>query len=182
MFFVISGYLITRNLLSEADRAHRIALLSFWAKRIRRLVPALALMIAGVLLLTILIVPSLNWSSVAQQARWAALYISNIVFPRQATNYFGGNIQTSFFLHTWSLGVEEQFYIVWPLLFGGACLVTRRQRHRLQPLLVGGFAITFLVSLGLCVRLTRHGSTLAFYGLPARAGSRGWPPRPPEVP
>jgi peptidoglycan/LPS O-acetylase OafA/YrhL len=169
MFFVISGFLITRNLLSEADRAHRIALLSFWAKRIRRLVPALALMIAVVVVLTVLIVPKLDWSTVAEQGRWAALYISNLMFARQASSYFGADVQTSLFLHTWSLGVEEQFYLVWPLLFGGACLLARRRRDLLRPLLIAGFSVTLVLSLGLCVSLTQSGSTYAFYGLPARA-------------
>jgi peptidoglycan/LPS O-acetylase OafA/YrhL len=169
MFFVISGYLITRNLLSEADRAHRIALLTFWAKRIRRLVPALALMVAVVVLLTLLIVNKLDWSTVAQQGRWAALYISNLMFARQASNYFAADVKTSLFLHTWSLGVEEQFYLLWPLVFGGACVLARRRRDLLRPLLIGGFAVTLVLSLALCVSLTRSGSTYAFYGLPARA-------------
>ena len=170
VFFVISGFLITRNLLSESTRTGRVALMTFWAKRIRRLVPALALMVVAVVALSLFILPSLDWPSVADQARAALLYVSNLVFARQATDYFGGDISTSLFLHTWSLGVEEQFYLLWPLLVGGACLLVRgRDRRLLRPILIVGFGVTFVVSLSLCVYLTSTGSAFAFFGLPARA-------------
>ncbi len=102
--------------------------------------------------------------------RAALLYVSNMVFARQANDYFAGDINTSLYLHTWSLGVEEQFYLLWPLLFGGACLLVRgRDRRLLRPVLVVGFGVTFAVSLALCVHLTSTGSSFAFFGLPARA-------------
>jgi peptidoglycan/LPS O-acetylase OafA/YrhL len=169
VFFVISGYLITRNLVTETDQHDRPALLRFWARRVRRLVPALALMLATVLILALLVLPFPEWTTVAAQARSAALYVSNIAFAHQATNYFAPNVDTSLFLHTWSLGVEEQFYLVWPLLVTGVCALTRGRGARRRGGLVAVFAVTFSASLALCLVLTATGSPSAFFGLPARA-------------
>jgi peptidoglycan/LPS O-acetylase OafA/YrhL len=169
VFFVISGWLITRNLLKEVDRTGRVALISFWGKRIRRLVPSLALMVVSVLVLALLVMPSIDWQSIARQARAALLYVSNIGYARQATSYFGGNVDNSLYLHTWSLGVEEQFYLVWPFVVGGACLIARRRREWLRPVLLVGFSVLGIASLALCVHQTSQGSPYAFFGLPARA-------------
>jgi peptidoglycan/LPS O-acetylase OafA/YrhL len=169
VFFVISGFLISRNLLEESDRDGRVALLRFWGRRIRRLVPALAVMIAAVLALAIPILTSLEWQAVASEARAAALYVSNIVFANQTTDYFAQDVGSSLFLHTWSLGVEEQFYVLWPLLVGGAAIATARRRSLLRPVLISIFAVTLVASFALCVVLTAGGSAHAFFGLPSRA-------------
>ena len=169
VFFVISGYLITRNLLREASTNGRIGFLGFWAKRIRRLIPAMFLMLIVVFGLAALVISALDLATVAQEGRAAALYVSNIFYARQATDYFGGDLNQSLFLHTWSLGVEEQFYLLWPLLFGAACLATRRRSTWLRGTLIVGFSITFVASLTLCVALTRSGSPWAFFSLPTRA-------------
>jgi len=169
VFFVISGYLISRNLLTESSSTGGIALLGFWGRRIRRLVPALAFMIVVVLGLAVVVLSALEWQAVAGQARAAALYVSNIVFANQSTDYFAEDVTSSLFLHTWSLGVEEQFYVVWPLLVAGAASLTLRRRSLLRPVLIGLFSATFVVSLGLCIVLTRQGSAHAFFGLPTRA-------------
>jgi peptidoglycan/LPS O-acetylase OafA/YrhL len=169
VFFVISGYLISRNLLEESHREGRVALLRFWGRRIRRLVPALAVMIAAVLALSIPILTSLEWQAVASEARAAALYVSNIMFANQTTDYFSQGVSSSLFLHTWSLGVEEQFNVVWPLHVGAAAVATARRRSALRPALVAIFATTLAASFVLCVVLTARGSAHAFFGLPARA-------------
>ena len=169
VFFVISGYLISRNLLVESARDGRVGLLRFWGRRIRRLVPALALMIVAVLALSIPILTSLEWQAVASEARAAALYVSNIVYAGQTTDYFAEDVGSSLFLHTWSLGVEEQFYVVWPLLVGLAAAATARRRSMLRPTLIAIFATTLVVSFALCVVLTSRGSAHAFFGLPSRA-------------
>ncbi len=169
VFFVISGFLITRNLVAESDEHGRPALLRFWARRVRRLVPALGLMLIAVLGLAMVILPFVEWQTVASQARAAALYVSNVAFARQSTDYFAPNINTSLFLHTWSLGVEEQFYLVWPVLVAGVCLAVRGRTQDRRPALLAVFGATFVGSLALCLIQTAHGSPYAFFGLPARA-------------
>ncbi len=174
VFFVISGFLISRNLLREADGHQRVALASFWARRIRRLVPALALMIVATLVVGYFIFPLYQMPTFARQGAAAALYVSNIKFAGQAQSYFGGDVNSSPFVHTWSLGVEEQFYLLWPVLFALVCWTARRPLSRRignyrRKALIAVFAVTFVVSLGIDLALTNSGSTWAFYGLQSRA-------------
>lgn len=166
VFFVISGYLITRNLLREE---RRVELMRFWAKRIRRLVPALSLMVLVTLLAAAVILPAIDIAQVAKEGVAAAVYVSNILFARASEGYFAADVTQSPFLHTWSLGVEEQFYLVWPLLFAGCALAVRRREHLLRPVLLMGFTIILIGSFALNVMLTDRGSPWAFFGLPTRA-------------
>lgn len=114
IFFVISGFLITTLLINEYRQTGRIAFKQFWLRRARRLLPAL--------ILTILIISSLiffirgdSMVGLGQQITGALTFSSNWVEVLQGTNYFDA-IRTHLFLNFWSLGVEEQFYVVWPLL------------------------------------------------------------------
>jgi peptidoglycan/LPS O-acetylase OafA/YrhL len=125
IFFVISGYLITSLLASEYAKeaeAHggrgSISIPGFYARRARRILPAaltvlLAVVVAGDLLLN-----ELRVAQIRHDALWAVFFGSNVNFIRQATDYFGAaSVSSSPFQHYWSLAVEEQFYLVWPLLF-----------------------------------------------------------------
>jgi peptidoglycan/LPS O-acetylase OafA/YrhL len=169
VFFVISGYLITRNLLRESEGSGRVALGSFWGRRIRRLVPAMALMLVVTLAIGVAVIPRIDLTAVARQAGSAALYVSNILFARDASDYFAADVGRSPYLHTWSLGVEEQFYLVWPLLVALGCVLARRRPQALRRVLGIGFSVVLIVSFVLCVELSRQGSSWAFFGLPARA-------------
>jgi peptidoglycan/LPS O-acetylase OafA/YrhL len=169
VFFVISGYLITRRLLAEGEREGRVRLLAFWAKRVRRLVPAMTLMVVVTLAASVTILPSLRWREVAGEGLAAGLYVSNLLFAHQAQNYFGADIVESPFLHTWSLGVEEQFYLLWPLLVLGGAVASRRRGVRLPPALAVGFAGVFVGSFAMNLIWTDQRSAWAFFGLPTRA-------------
>jgi peptidoglycan/LPS O-acetylase OafA/YrhL len=170
VFFVISGYLITGKLLDEVLTTSSVRLRSFWAGRVRRLVPALAVMVGATLALSLLVLSPLEWGAVARDGAASVTYVSNLVFARQATNYFAADVTSSLFLHTWSLSVEEQFYLVWPVLvLVLGRLVRRRERdHRLMAY---AFVLTALgiVSFALAVALTARGTPLSFFGLPTRA-------------
>ena len=172
VFFVISGYLITTKLVTESERTGRVALLSFWAKRLRRLVPAMASMLIVVLIVSVFVLSPRELPRVAQSGAAASAYVSNILFATGTTTYFGSPTTENPFLHTWSLGVEEQFYLVWPLLIWGVAALAARaagglrgSRRRLGIVLGGVLVISFLISLG----LTRSGNQWAFFGLPSRA-------------
>jgi peptidoglycan/LPS O-acetylase OafA/YrhL len=169
IFFVISGFLITRNLIDESSSTNSIVLPRFWARRVRRLVPGLALMTIVTLVASSLIVAPFDMLQISKEGASAGLYVSNIVFGFKAQNYFASNINKSPFLHTWSLGVEEQFYLVWPFVLYAALLWSRRSGVAIRKLTPAIFVIILGTSFTINVVLTAHGSSWAFFSLPTRA-------------
>lgn len=181
VFFVISGWLITRNLLLETGRSGRVALGDFWARRIRRLVPALSLVVALTLVAARLLVPEGERTDLAAQALSAVFYLSNFQFIRQSVDYFAADVTTSPFLHTWSLGVEEQFYVIWPILISLVCLVVRfvRTRSLRRPenaeglvdrrMLIGLFTAVFVVSFVHNLVASRAETNYVFFSITTRA-------------
>ncbi len=167
VFFVISGFLITSVLLGEQTRTGRVGLLNFWARRIRRLVPALGLVVVSSLVMALLILPKVSMDEVARQSRAASLYLSNILYARDASDYFAVDSSSSPFLHTWSLGVEEQFYLFWPFLVLVVGVFTMRSAG-LRSVAVGSFAVVAVGSFAISLHLTDTGSPWAFFGLQAR--------------
>jgi len=116
VFFVLSGFLITGIILEEITRTGTLSLTKFWARRARRLLPAailvtLFVLAAGATLRISLFIQIL----VAKSAQAFAVYGSNILFAVRSTDYFGGLAARDPLLHTWSLSVEEQFYLIWPI-------------------------------------------------------------------
>ncbi|MDR4534969.1 acyltransferase family protein [Glutamicibacter sp. PS] len=146
IFLVISGFLITSHLLKEAESTGRINLLSFYAGRVRRILPAALLVILVVVLLTLLITPSTQWHSVGVQAVASALSVQNWVLAASSVDYLSADEAPSALQHFWSLGVEEQFYFVWPLIVLAVCwLLPARAR---TAGLWTGFSLVFVLSLG----------------------------------
>jgi peptidoglycan/LPS O-acetylase OafA/YrhL len=123
VFFVISGYLITSLLAAEYAKASvnggsgSISIRGFYARRARRILPAALTVLVAVVIAGGTLLNQLRVAQIRHDAAWAALFGSNVNFMRQATDYFSqGLLDSSPFQHYWSLGVEEQFYLAWPLL------------------------------------------------------------------
>jgi len=116
VFFVLSGYLITGLLVAELEKTSGLNLVQFYARRVRRLLPASALVLVVILLTGSLILAPQELEFAGRAARASALYMSNIFFARDAADYFSPDVEANPILHTWSLAVEEQFYLFWPLL------------------------------------------------------------------
>ncbi len=167
LFFVLSGFLITGLLLREGERTRRIDLRAFYARRIRRLLPAGAIVLTFTLLAAPFAVAPLDLDGVAKDGAAAALSVANLRFALES-GYFARIGDPSPFLHFWSLSVEEQFYLLWPLL---VAVVVRVARPRL-PLAVLLAAIT-AASFAACVALTAISPDWAFYLLPTRAWQLG---------
>ncbi|CAM3502907.1 acyltransferase family protein [Nocardioides zeicaulis] len=128
VFFVISGFLITSHLASEMRESGRIRLGRFWARRARRLLPASLLVLAVTLVATRVWLPEAAWQQVSREVLGSALYVQNWVLAASEQDYFRSSQSPSPVTHYWSLSVEEQFYLVWPVLLLVLWLVARRAR------------------------------------------------------
>lgn len=160
VFFVISGFLITGLLTEELRATGRVDFWSFYARRARRLAPALLLMILLVGAAAILWLPRGEALPQITTAIWALLWASNLHFALGGIEYFGADIGTNLFLHTWSLGVEEQFYLLWPWIIVLAWRAGGRSALWLGCLVAGGFL--------LCQLLLAWDPRATFYLMPAR--------------
>lgn len=165
IFFVISGYLITGILVREYQATGRIALLRFYANRLRRLLPALATMLGVSALLIGWLLPVTQHPAQSQAGAMAGMWVSNLFFAFADVDYFAAETSSNVFLHTWSLGVEEQFYLIWPLLILLVAPWTRGQPKRLAWL----WLVVAALSLVTCLWLVRSQAVLAFYLMPTRA-------------
>jgi peptidoglycan/LPS O-acetylase OafA/YrhL len=116
VFFVLSGFLITSLLLGEARHAGTIRLGSFWARRARRLLPALLLVLCFVGLYAWLAVPQGTYPGLRLDSLSTLFYVANWHFILEGQSYFTAALAPSPLTHTWSLAIEEQFYLVWPLV------------------------------------------------------------------
>ncbi len=163
VFFVISGFLITGLLLRERERSGRIDFLRFYARRVRRLLPAAAVVLLVCLPVAYALVVPLDRPSVTLDAAAAALSVGNIRFALTTGDYFSSIATPSPFLHFWSLGVEEQFYLVWPALL----LVASWRRPRTGAAIALGLVL--VASLWASVVVTNVSPAWAFYLLPTRA-------------
>ncbi|WIG56353.1 MAG: O-antigen acetylase [Rhodanobacteraceae bacterium] len=170
VFYVLSGYLITGLLVQEIRTTGTLRFANFYARRLRRLLPALLLMLGVVCVLGRLLLAADGQGQQALAATSAALWLSNFHFAFANMDYFAPGAETNLFLHTWSLGVEEQFYLVWPLLVVltmGAWTGARRQPA--PKYLIHVFAGVFMLALALSLYWTWHAPRLAFYMMPSRA-------------
>ncbi|MGO9929122.1 MAG: acyltransferase family protein [Mycobacterium sp.] len=174
VFFVISGFLITGLLWREVTTTNTIRLGRFYGARARRLLPAAATVGVVTAATAAVVLPVLQARSVFVDGITSALYVGNYRFAMQGTDYLISDLPPSPFQHYWSLGVEEQFYLVWPMLIIGTPWVLRR-----FPLLRGraSGATPYAVVLGLvgamslavAVLWTRTAPPWAFFSLPTRA-------------
>ncbi len=139
LFFVLSGFLITSLLLEERRRQGRNRLAAFWARRARRLLPAALVMVAAVVAARPLLAPQAV-GGLRGDAIAAALWSSNWRWALGGTDYFAQGGTASPLQHTWSLAVEEQFYLCWPLLLGLLWLGARSAAQLRRRLLVGAVA------------------------------------------
>jgi peptidoglycan/LPS O-acetylase OafA/YrhL len=126
IFFVISGFLITRSLYSEALRDGTVKLIHFWGRRIRRLMPAATLVIVATVVGSSLVLPLSQWPNLIRETVASAASFENWLLAAGAVDYLHSTALPSPFQHFWSLSVEEQFYILWPLAIIGSIVLARR--------------------------------------------------------
>ena len=166
VFFVLSGYLITSLLLTQLERG-RIRVFEFWTRRMRRLIPALLVVLGVVLAWSAIVAPSVARDGLRGDITATLFYVANWHFISTST-YFASDGVPSPLQHMWSLAVEEQFYLVWPLLLGLTALVVRQPRRRVVA--VGAIAGAGLVAsaIRLSMLWASAGQDRAYLGTDSR--------------
>jgi peptidoglycan/LPS O-acetylase OafA/YrhL len=167
VFFVISGYLITGSLLKEFDATGSVSISGFYARRIRRLLPAASLVSIAVAL-TIPLFPQAQWFDIASSILASALYVQNWLLAVQAVDYLADDAKGPM-NHFWSLSVEEQYYIVWPLVL--LPILELARKARLRPRMVFGWFVGIIAvgSLVYSIYLTPRDPGTAYFATTTRA-------------
>ncbi len=168
-FFVISGFLITGILIRERARTGSVSLPMFYARRAKRLLPASAFMIFSTVILTLLLVPRIRWSGIAEDAIGSALYFQNWRLSSQAVDYLAQEDVASPFQHFWSLAVEEQFYLIWPILILLATPAGSMRRGRLFHQLAIAATCVFGFSLAWSIYYSEESPGQAYFVTTTRA-------------
>ena len=167
IFYVISGYLITGLILREIEKTGTLDLKSFYQRRIKRLLPTSVFVLFVTAIFAWILFPPITRDSLGRDLFAAAAYISNYLFAWWQNDYQNLNATPSPFIHYWSLAVEEQFYLVWPIFI----LFLARYGKRV---ILGGIAVTTFLSLIFSIYLTQAAPIWAFYSLPTRAWELGF--------
>jgi peptidoglycan/LPS O-acetylase OafA/YrhL len=173
VFFVISGFLITRLLLGEVSRTGSISLPRFYARRVKRLLPLSALLLAAVAALSLLIYSPVRAGEVAGDIVSCATYTANWHFAAQSVDYFAQGTEPSPVQHLWSLAIEEQFYLAWPALLLGLTWFQRRRGRSARPVLGAGLVVILVVSFALNLRYVEGEPAAAYFSTFGRAWELG---------
>jgi peptidoglycan/LPS O-acetylase OafA/YrhL len=166
IFYVISGYLITGLILREIDKTGTLDLQNFYQRRIKRLLPTSVFVLFVTAIVGMFVLPAITRDALGRDLFAAATYISNYLFAWWQNDYQNLNATPSPFIHYWSLAVEEQFYVVWPIF------ILFLSRYGKRAVLYG-VATSTALSLLLSIYQTQTSPIWAFYSLPTRAWELG---------
>jgi peptidoglycan/LPS O-acetylase OafA/YrhL len=169
VFFVISGFLITQVLVRELERTGALSLPRFFAGRIKRLMPQVLVAIAAVVVASSLLLSPVRADAVAGDVVAAGVYAMNWRLSESAVDYFAAGDADRPLDHFWSLAVEEQFYLLWPLLLLALAVLARRRAGGLRAPLTVLLAAIAAGSFAYAVRLTATAPEQAYFSAPARA-------------
>jgi peptidoglycan/LPS O-acetylase OafA/YrhL len=178
VFFVISGYLISGLLFREVLVTGGVSIGQFWARRARRILPAATLVTVVTVLGSLLVMGFLDARQVVVDAVWASAFAANVHFAQQGVYYFAQDTGPSPMQHYWSLAVEEQFYVVWPLALVGVLVLTRLVTGRSSQRLPRRAVLTLLLvvtalSLAWSIHQTVTSPTTAYFSTFTRAWELG---------
>src|SRR5882762_4225045 len=170
VFFVLSGYLVTQLLLRDLARTDSIRFGRFYSRRFRRLLPAAFVALTVTAVVYTAIASPAEVVATVGSFKAAFLYSTNWYFIHQSTGYFGADITTNPVLHFWSLAVEEQFYLLWPLALGGGFALTRRMdpARRMRVIRIA-VAVGAVASAIWALSLRHSEPNRAYYGTDTRA-------------
>ncbi|HEY5014416.1 MAG TPA: acyltransferase, partial [Acidimicrobiia bacterium] len=168
-FFTLSGFLITSLLLAESSRTGSVGLGGFWARRARRLLPALTVLLVGVAVYSIALAKPSELAQIRGDAFGTLGYVANWhqIFAHQS--YFALFTAPSPLNHTWSLAIEEQFYVIWPLIF--VALLARFARSTPKAVLATSLALAGVSSVVMIVLYNPADTNRVYFGTDTRAAA-----------
>jgi peptidoglycan/LPS O-acetylase OafA/YrhL len=169
VFFVLSGFLVTQLLVRDVVGRGGIDFARFYSRRFRRLLPAALVVLVVTAVVFRALASPVEVADAAGGLKAALLYVTNWFFIDQSTQYFGGDVSANPVLHFWSLAVEEQFYLLWPLLLGGLVMVARRFGRSQWRIVRVVVAVGGVASLVWALSLRESDPNRAYYGTDARA-------------
>ena len=168
LFFALSGFLITSLLLAEVESRGRIDVLAFWGRRFRRLLPAVLLLLVAVTVVTTIVASVPERAATLSDGPWAQAYVANWHAIAGHRDYWASFDLPRMFGHLWSLAIEEQFYLIWPVV---VALIAIRSRHAHRAVMIV-CVVTSLLSLGLMIALFDPADpTRVYIGTDTRASS-----------
>ncbi|MGH3352665.1 MAG: acyltransferase family protein [Nocardioides sp.] len=185
VFFAISGFLITQQLMRQVRTEGRVSLLGFYARRARRILPAATVVLLATIVYAAFFLGFVRTREIALDALWSAAFAANFRFASLETDYFSAALPPSPLQHFWSLAVEEQFYLVWPLVILGCLWAMRRRRasasadgaarfdNRGRRMLIIALGVVIVASLVASAVLTRTSPEAAYFSPFTRAWELG---------
>lgn len=173
VFFVISGFIITESLLRIHRSDGRISLADFYRRRVKRILPAAATVLLVTVAVAIFLFTAVRSASVIKDAIWSALFAANWRFAHIGTDYMHANGPVSPLQHFWSLSVEEQFYLVWPLVVVVVLGFRRLSISRRKSILISVGAAIAIVSFTWSIRETATQPPAAYFSTFSRAWELG---------
>ncbi|HKX69194.1 MAG TPA: acyltransferase family protein [Intrasporangium sp.] len=173
VFFVISGFLITSGLLSEAERSGTVSLVRFYARRARRLLPAATIVLVVTALVGWWVLPGSAWQSLSEDVMAAALYVVNWALALRSVDYLAEDAAASPVQHYWSLSVEEQFYVVIPIMIIGLAWLSRRFGWGVRRTVTVGMGAVVVTSLAVSMAHTASAPETAYFFSTTRAWELG---------
>lgn len=177
IFFVVSGFLISSHMYREAASTGGVRIGRFWARRVRRLLPISLLVLLVSLVAALALLPKTVWATTFRQIAASALYTQNWILAGDAVDYSAADNAATLVQHYWSLSVEEQFYLVWPIIFAGAVAISLVMRRRLNSsalpkrgyvAILVSLATLFAASLAYSVVATHADSARSYFVTPTR--------------
>ncbi|CEA08818.1 O-acetyltransferase OatA [Arthrobacter saudimassiliensis] len=164
IFLLISAFLLTGSFTRRLEAGRPLELARYWARAFKRLVPAAGLVLLAVLAGAAMLLPVSTWSGLFRQGWASLLYVQNWVLANSAVDYYErDNSSASPLQHFWSLSVQGQVFVLWPLLFAATAFAVRRFGLRPRPLLIAVFGVVFAASLAFSVQQTATNQAYAYF-------------------
>ncbi|MFD0774298.1 acyltransferase family protein [Streptomonospora algeriensis] len=168
VFLLLTGFLITGSLLRTVERRGRIGFAAFWARLVERLFPAAAAALGGILVASFLFLPSTAWRETISGVAASALYVENWHLALNSVDYLAQNSGAGPVQHFWSLSVQGQFYLLWPVLITAVAALARAAGQPLRRVAAAALALVFAASLAYSVAATAADQPWAYFDTGAR--------------